>query len=100
MSIFKTKRPTPAENLQHIARITASVAELEKNKTIRIVGNTVYLFRVLWPNKKIALSWIKNLYIVCAATRGHSKEQVLYFKDIETDDILGFYKDGAATAMI
>jgi hypothetical protein len=100
MNLLKKKKPTPAENIQHVAKITASVKELLKNKVIKIVGNAIYLHPELWYNKSTAEAWIKNLYMYCCLHTNHSKSQPLYFKNIETEEIIGFYQDEKPKVLI
>lgn len=87
--IYANKKIASPTNLaQQTAQIIANVKALESKKLIRLEADTVYLSIGLWPNKKIASNWIDCLFIYYKIKK-QFKSQNLYFKNIETDELIG-----------
>ncbi len=81
------------------AKAIESVTKLLQTKAINIKDNTVYLYPELWADEEKARIWMKNLHLYCRLTDNLPLGMTLYFKNIETGKLLGFYQDERATIM-
>ncbi|MGF1925273.1 MAG: hypothetical protein ACQUHE_13935 [Bacteroidia bacterium] len=87
--IFAQKKISATANLaQQTAKIIANVATLEVKNLIRLEETTIYLSIGLWTDKKVAANWIDCLLIYYKVKR-QFKGTVLYFKNLETDELIG-----------
>lgn len=87
--IYANKKIASSVNLaQQTAQIIANVNALESKNLIRLEALTVYLHLSLWPDKKIALNWIDCMLIYYRVKKSF-KGTTLYFKNIETDELIG-----------
>ncbi len=87
--IYTHKKVVSPTNLaQQTAQIIANVAALEGKNLIRLENTTVYLAISLWSDKTVALNWIDCLFIYYKVKK-QFKNGTLYFKNIETDELIG-----------
>lgn len=88
--IYANKKVAVKSNLaQQTAQIIANVKELEGKNLIRIEGNEVFLYPQIWKDKATALNWIKCLYLYCCIKKKIKDGNPLYFKHIETEELIG-----------
>lgn len=99
MKLFKSKKTTASQRIQHAAKVVAGVDALIACTAIKIMDNVVYLHKELWYNEKHARSWMKNLYMYCKLAKTTERDR-LYFKNIETEEIMGYYHDETAVVMV
>lgn len=95
--MIKNRKAKKQEVFTGTAKVIAGVVKLMLNSSINITGNVVFLFPELWYNNKAAAAWMKNLYLYCRLVNGHREGMALYFKNIETGELMGFFQDGKAT---
>jgi hypothetical protein len=74
---------------QQTAQIIANVKELESKNLVRIENNEVLLYPQIWKDKASALNWIKCLYLYCCIKKKIKDGNPLYFKNIETGELIG-----------
>ena len=87
--IYANKKIASSANLaQQTAQIIANVKALESKNLIRLESNTVYLHVSLWTEKKVGLNWIDCLLIYYRVKKSF-KGNALYFKNIETEELIG-----------
>jgi hypothetical protein len=87
---YANKKINQSGNLaQQTAQIIANVAGLEAKKLISLSEDTVFLYPQLWKDKTIALNWIKCLHHYYVVKRKLKPANPLYFKHIETNELLG-----------
>lgn len=87
--IYVNKKVVATKNLsQQTAQIIANIKILEEKNLVRLADFTIYLHVSLWTDKKVAINWIECLYIYYKVKRGF-KTGALYFKNIQTDEIIG-----------
>lgn len=87
--IYANKKISSSTNLaQQTAQIIANVKALESKNLIRLENSTVYLNVNLWTDKKVAINWVDCLFIYYRVKKGF-KNGTLYFKNIETEELLG-----------
>ncbi len=87
--IYANKKIASSVNLaQQTAKIIANVNALENKNLIRLEEATVYLHISLWTDKKVAVNWIDCLLIYYKVKK-QFKNSTLYFKNIETEELIG-----------
>jgi len=87
--IHANKKIASSVNLaQQTAQIITKVKALESKNLIRLEEETVYLDISLWTNKKVAINWINCLFIYYKVKKSF-KNSSLYFKNIETEELIG-----------
>ncbi|MEJ5996472.1 hypothetical protein WG904_18735 [Pedobacter sp. Du54] len=98
--IYANKKiASPANLAQQTAKIIANVTALESKNLIRLESNTVYLKTSLWTDKKVALNWIDCLFIYYKVKKSF-KNDTLYFKDIESEALIGTCIDKKAKVLL
>jgi len=89
--IYANKKISSSANLaQQTAKIIANVEALESRNLIRLESNTVFLNISVWTDNKVALNWIDCLFIYYKVKKSF-KNDPLYFKNIETNELIGTY---------
>jgi hypothetical protein len=87
---YANKKISQSHNsAQQMAQIIANVSALANKDLIRLTGDTVYLNPMLWKDKETARNWIKCLHQYYVVKKGFKKSGTLYFKDIDTDELIG-----------
>ena len=99
IKFFKKKEPTGTESFVHAAKIASAVQEAQIQGIIRLEEGEVFLFKELWPNKKTAETWMKNLFFYCRMFRNHPTNQALFFKDMESGEAVGKFDGKKAILM-
>nr|WP_294897845.1 hypothetical protein [uncultured Pedobacter sp.] len=90
MNIFRRKKkPTATEAIIHASKISGAIKDAKESGILKIENDQVLLFKELWPNKAVAESWMKNLYMHCRLFENLPTNGKLYFKDIETGRTMG-----------
>jgi hypothetical protein len=98
--IYASKKISSAANLaQQTAQIIANVVALQSKNLIRLADDTIYVNQQLWTDKKIALNWIDCVAIYYKVKRQY-KNGILYFKDIENEELIGTYSNKKAKVLI
>lgn len=88
--IYANKKVAVKTNTaQQTAQIIANVKDLESKNVIRIENNEVLLYPQIWKDKATALNWIKCLYLYCCIKKKIKDGHPLYFKHIETGQLIG-----------
>lgn len=88
--IFANKKITVnTKSAQQTAKIIANVKNLESKNLIQFNGDTILLYPQIWKDKPSAINWIKCLYIYCNLKKKLSNDNALYFKNIETMELIG-----------
>lgn len=95
--MIKNRKAKKQEVFTGTAKVIAGVTELIQRRAINITGNVVFLYPELWYNRETAAAWMKNLYLYCRLANNHPDGMALYFKNIETGELMGFFQDGTAT---
>ena len=99
--IFSNKKVAPIVNsAQQMAKIIANVNQLLEKKIIRLEENTIYLYPTIWKDKPIALNWLSCLHHYYCVKRKLKSSETLYFKDIESDKLLGTVVNKKAKVLI
>lgn len=78
-----------ANSAQQTALIMANVKELESKNLIRLEADTVFLYPQIWKDKISALNWINCLHHYYSLKKQLKSTQALYFKHIETEELIG-----------
>ena len=98
--IYANKKIANPINLaQQTAQIIANVKALESKNLVRLESATVFLHISLWTDKKVATNWIDCLFIYYKIKK-QFKNGALYFKNIETDELIGTCINKKAKALI
>lgn len=88
--IYANKKVASKPNLaQQTAKIIANVKELEIKSLIRLEADTVYLYPQIWKDKISAINWVNCLHHYYCLKRQFKGSQSLYFKHLETEELLG-----------
>lgn len=88
--IFSNKKVVSKVNsAQQTAKIIANVNQLLEKNVIRLEENTIYLYPAIWKDKSTALNWLSCLHHYYCLKRKLTPSETLYFKDIESDKLLG-----------
>jgi len=88
--IYANKKVASKPNLaQQTAKIIANVVELENKNLIRLDIDTVYLYPQIWKDKIVAINWINCLHHYYCLKKQFKNSQSLYFRHIETEELLG-----------
>lgn len=75
--------------MQNKAKIIANVTALQSQGTIKLTDDTVYLSTSLWKDRLSALNWISCLHAYYTLKKNMKPSAPLYFKNIETDELIG-----------
>lgn len=78
-------------NAAHTSKIIENVIALEEKNLVRISGNDVFLHPELWKDRLTALNWIKCLHVYCTLKKRFKDNDPLYFRHLETEEIIGTY---------
>jgi len=98
--IYANKKVAHSTNLaQQTAQIISNVKALESKNLIRLADLTVYLHISLWPDKKVAKNWVDCLIIYYKVKRSF-KIGTIYFKNIETEEIIAVWANKKAKILI
>jgi len=88
--IYANKKVNTKGNLaQQTAQIIANVIALEEKNLIRLAEDTIYLYPQIWKDKAAAINWINCLHHYYCLKRRYKSVAILYFKNIETDELIG-----------
>ncbi|TKC10343.1 hypothetical protein FA048_09130 [Pedobacter polaris] len=88
--IYANKKVTGKVNLaQQTAKIIANVLELESKNLIRLEADTIFLYPQLWKDRISAINWINCLHHYYCLKKQLKSSQPLYFKNIETEELIG-----------
>jgi len=88
--MYANKKITINGNLaQQTAKIISNVVALETKNVIRLADDTVYLPSQIWKDQVSALNWICCLQRFYLVKRNHKTSANLYFKDIESEQLIG-----------
>lgn len=88
--IYANKKVATKPNLaQQTAKIIANVKELESKNLIRLEPDTVFLYPQIWKDKIAAINWINCLHHYYSLKKQYKRTQSLYFKHIETEELIG-----------
>ncbi|MFA6277967.1 MAG: hypothetical protein WC622_14530 [Pedobacter sp.] len=88
--IYANKKVVSKPDLaQQTAQIIFNIKEWENKNLIRLESDTVFLYPPLWKNKIAALNWINCLHHYYCIKRQMKKSDSLYFKNIETGELIG-----------
>lgn len=83
-----------------MARVVEAIEEGIKLQVIRIEGNNVYLVKHLMPkDEKTSQLYVKNLFLYTRLKNLTKEWEALYVKDIETDQLVAFYKNGKSICL-
>lgn len=89
----KHKLKVAGKKVDHFSKVIEGFNFLIEKKAVVIDRNTVYLYVDLWgEERKNADNWMKNAYIYMRMKLGFEEGQTVYFKDIETDELIGRYE--------
>lgn len=106
--IYTNKKIASTANLaQQTAKIIANVKALESKNLVRLESATIYLHISLWTDnknklyidEKVAKNWIDCLFIYYKVKK-QFKSSALYFKNIETDELIGTFINKKAKVLI
>lgn len=99
--IYGKKKVLQATNqAAQTAKIIANVRELEAKNLIRIEGDEVHLYPEIWKDKATALNWMKCLHLYCIMKKHFKESDPLYFKNINTGELIGSSKNKKASVLI
>lgn len=88
--IFANKKIATSPNQAKLtAKIIANVKALASKNLIAFEDDTVFLYPSIWKDKISALNWIKCLYLYCCVKRNLKDGNPLYFKNIESKELIG-----------
>lgn len=88
--IYANKKVNLKGNLaQQTAQIIANVTALESKNVIRLESDTVFLYPQIWKDKIAAINWINCLHHYYCLKKQHKASATLYFKNIETEELIG-----------
>lgn len=100
MNYANKKIAAPAITAKKTAEIVASVNGLLNKSMIRMERNEVFLNPKIWKDQKYAENWMKCLYIYCVIKKLITKPKKLNFKNIDTDQIIGYAISEKAKVLI
>lgn len=93
----RQKLSTAQQRVAHIQKVVEGFNFLIEKKAVSIIGNGVYLYPELWgSNPKTPPSWMENAYIYLRMKKDFPEGKTVYFKNIETGEIIGRYENGKA----
>lgn len=99
--IFSNKKVAVKGHLaQQTAQIIANVNQLLEKNIIRLEDDTVYLYPKIWKDKTTALNWLSCLHHYYCIKRKFKPSATLYFKDIESDELIGTVINKKAKVLI
>lgn len=78
-----------ANTAQQMALIMANIKELTDKNLIKLTSDTVFLYPQIWKDEATALNWIKCLHLYYCLKRQFKSAAPLYFKHIESEELLG-----------
>jgi hypothetical protein len=80
------------KKVARMERVVLGFNYLTEKKAIVIALPSVNLYRELMgQNDKEIEVWMKNTYLYCRLKMGMAPGAILFFKDIETEDVIGSY---------
>ncbi|MCY1505494.1 hypothetical protein D9M68_397110 [compost metagenome] len=97
--LAKKKVVSAVNRAEQHARIISNVTALKNKNLIRLQENTIFLYPDLWKDKKAACNWIDCLLVYYRLKRKF-KTGNLYFKHIETEELIGTCIDTKAKILI
>lgn len=83
------KVSSKANTAQQTAKIIANVKTLEEKNVIRLDTDTVLLYPTIWKDKATALNWMNCLNQYYCMKKQLKSTATLYFKNIETNELVG-----------
>jgi hypothetical protein len=88
--IYAHKKVANKPNLaKQVAQIIANVNALDSKNLIKLENETVFLYPEIWKSKTIAINWINCLHHYYCIKKQHKASAPLYFKNIETEELIG-----------
>ncbi|RZL49034.1 MAG: hypothetical protein EOP00_07835 [Pedobacter sp.] len=88
--IYANKKVASKPNLAaQTAKIIANVRELEQKNLIRLETDIIFLYPQIWKDKIAAINWINCLHHYYCLKKHLKSTQPLYFKNIETEELMG-----------
>lgn len=88
--IYANKKVNLKGNLaQQTAQIITNVTALESKNVIRLETDTVFLYPQIWRDKIAAINWINCLHHYYCLKKQLKNSAPLYFKNIETNELIG-----------
>lgn len=89
------KIQTAGKKVDHMTKVVEGFNLLVENKAVVISDSTVYLYRELWgSDPKTPPAWMANAYIYLRMKHDLQEGKTVYFRDIETDRLIGRYEGG------
>ncbi|EMS34622.1 hypothetical protein C943_03309 [Mariniradius saccharolyticus AK6] len=89
----REKIAVAGKRVGQMASVVQGINFLIDKKAVVIDGNTVYLYRELWgSDPKTPDAWMKNMYIYMRLQQLCEEGQTIYFRNIETDELIGRYE--------
>ena len=74
---------------QQMPQIIANVIQLQEKELIKLEEDTVYLYPKIWKDRPTAVNWLSCLHHYYCIKRKFKPSNTLYFKDIETQELVG-----------
>lgn len=91
----RKKLKVAGKKVDHITKVVDGFNFYIEKRAVVIDRNTVYLYVDLWgEDRKNKDIWMKNAYIYMRMKLGFAEGATVYFKDIETDELIGRYELG------
>ncbi|WP_288370320.1 hypothetical protein [uncultured Algoriphagus sp.] len=80
------------KKVERMERVILGFNFLVEKKTVQIDLPSLSLYReLIGEDAKEMESWMKNAYLYCRLKKGMAEGAVLFFKDIETEEVMGQY---------
>ena len=84
-----------------IIKIVDAVEEGIRKSVIRVEGNNIFIIRHLFPSeKKNKELYVKNLFLYTRVKKLTKEGEALYVKDMESDELIAFYKNNKVIVLI
>lgn len=79
----------------HMAGVVNGFNFFVEKKAVVINGTMIHLYKELWgSNPATPPAWMQNAYIYLRMKHDLPEVKTVYFRDIETDRIIGRYENG------
>jgi hypothetical protein len=93
----RTKIQTAGKKVDHMSSVIQGFNDLTEAKAVVINGTMIYLYTELWgSNPATPPAWMQNAYIYLRMKHDLPEGKTIYFRDIETDLLIGKYEGGKA----
>lgn len=91
----KKKLDIAQKKVEQMTSVVQGFNYLTEVKAVVINGNMVHLYRQLWgSNPTTPGAWMQNAYIYLRMKHELPEGKTVYFRDIETDRLIGRYENG------